>query len=181
MIVEASNGGGADALVLAATSKIQGSGNLVVRGGNAANTMGIGGAASTSHSLQIDQTELAAIQAGLASITFGRGDGSGLITIGNGSTNANTTIQAATANMSIVGTYTTVGANLTLTTAGVASETASRSRIRGQRRRGDVEPARRRHLQFCKGNNDVGILTRTPPKSRSTISTISRWHAVQRD
>ena len=81
LILEPSNGGAADALVLAATTKIQGNGNLIVHGANAAATMGIGGAASAAHSLQIDQTELVTIQPGLANITFGRGDGSGLTTL----------------------------------------------------------------------------------------------------
>lgn len=125
LILEPSNGGGADALVLALTTKIQGNGNLIVRGANAAATMGIGGTASAAHSLQIDQSELATIQPGIANITFGRGEGSGLITLSDGSSNAAATIQAATANMNIVGKYATVGADLTLTTAGVATQSAS--------------------------------------------------------
>ena len=159
LILEVSNGGGADALVLAATSKIQGNGNLVVRGANAADTMGIGGAASAAHSLQIDQTELATIQPGLANITFGRSDGSGLITIGNGSTNAATTIQAASANFDITGTYSTIGADLTLTTAGVASETASNHALVVNGGAGTLNLRGGGTYNLCKGANDAGTLT----------------------
>jgi filamentous hemagglutinin family protein len=159
LIVEASNGGGADALVLAATTKIQGNGNLIVRGANAADTMGIGGAATAAHRLQIDQTELATIQPGLANITFGRSDGTGLITIGAGSTNAATTIQAATANMSITGTYSSVGADLTLTTAGIATESSSNHALIVNGGAGTLNLLGGGTYNLCKGDNDTGTLT----------------------
>ena len=159
LILEPSNGGGADALVLAATTKIQGNGNLIVRGANAAATMGIGGAASAAHSLQIDQTELVTIQPGLANITFGRSDDSGLITLSDGSTNAATTIQAATANMNIVGKYATVGADLTLTTAGVATQSVSTHALIVNGGVGTLNLLSGGTYNLCKGDNDVGTLT----------------------
>ncbi len=159
LIVEASNGGGADALVLAATTKIQGNGNLIVRGANAADTMGIGGAPSAAHSLQIDQTELATIQPGLANITFGRSDGTGLVNIGDGSTNAATTIQAATANIDINGTYSTVGADLTLTTAGIATESASSHALIVNGGAGTLNLLGGGTYNLCDGGNDAGTLT----------------------
>lgn len=159
LIVEVSNGGGADALVLAATTKIQGNGNLIVRGANAADTMGIGGAASAAHQLQIDQTELATIQPGLANITLGRSDGSGLVTISDGSTNAATLIQAATANMDIAGTFATVGADLTLTTAGIATEAASNHALIVNAGAGTLNLLGGGTFNLCKGNNDAGTLT----------------------
>ena len=159
LILEASNSGGADALVLSATTKIQGDGSSIVRGANAADTMGIGGVASNAYSLQIDQTELATIQPGLANITFGRSDGTGLITIGNGSTNAATTIQAANANIDIVGTYTTLGADLTLTTAGIASESAGTHALIVNGGNGTLNLLGGGTFNLCKGDNDVGTLT----------------------
>jgi trimeric autotransporter adhesin len=159
LILEASNGGGADALVLGATTKIQGNGNLILLGASATDTMGIGGAASAAHSLQIDQTELATIQPGLANITFGRSDGTGLITIGNGLINAATTIQAASANMDIIGTYTAIGVDLTLTTAGIATESASNHALIVNAGAGTLNLLGGGTYNLCKGDNDAGTLT----------------------
>ncbi len=121
----ASNGGGGDALAIAAGSKLLGTGSLTVQGANAAATMGVGGAASAAFSLQMNTTELGLIQPGFANLVFGRSDGSGAITVGAGTTNANTTIQGSTSNVTINGAFATTGSKLTLSTGGTVTQSGA--------------------------------------------------------
>ena len=120
----ASNAGGGDALALAAARSCKGRERSRCEG-HAATTMGIGGAASATFDVQMNTTELGFIQPGFTDIVFGRSDGTGAITVGAGSTNANTTIQGSTSNIAINGAFATTGSKLTLSTGGTVTESGT--------------------------------------------------------
>ena len=118
-IITAGTASGNDAIAIDGCN-LQGTGSLTLQPYDSTMSIGIAGGSGT---FNLNLNRLGSIQSGFTSITFGRSNGTGTMTVGGYTFNANTKLRGSTSNINLSGAVSTGANNLAICTGGSVSQT----------------------------------------------------------